>query len=96
MSTSVLDSDEGHQSASSSDERSSTSDADSTSNSDTEEEITPEYLQSLLDKARRHAREEARRVSMLREEREVDGFGGKDVDIIKIGDGEEEEEEEYV
>lgn len=94
MSTvSVLDAE--NQSASSSDESSSTSDADSTSDSDTEEEITPGYLQSLLDKARQHAREEARRVSMLREERGVDGFGEQD--IIKIGDGEEEQkEEEYV
>ncbi|KAI9568617.1 Fcf2 pre-rRNA processing-domain-containing protein [Boletus coccyginus] len=90
MSTSALD--EENQSASSSDESSSTSDADSTSDSDMEEEVTPEYLQSLLDKARQHAREEARRVNMLREERGMDGFGEQD--IIKISDGEEEQKEE--
>ncbi|KAH0831923.1 hypothetical protein J3R83DRAFT_12806 [Lanmaoa asiatica] len=61
----------------------------STSDSDTEEEVTPEYLQSLLDKARRNAREEARRVKMLQEEKETDGFGEEE--IIKISDREEEE-----
>ncbi|KAF8555203.1 Fcf2-domain-containing protein [Imleria badia] len=59
--------------------------------SDEGEEITPEYLQSLLDQARRNAREEAQRVKMLQEERETVGFGEQDV--IKIGDGEKEKEE---
>jgi hypothetical protein len=62
--------------------------------SDEGEEITPEYLQSLLDQARRNAREEAQRVKMLQEERETVGFGEQDV--IKIGDGEKEKEETYV
>lgn len=60
---------------------------------DEEEEVTPEYLQSLLDKARQNAREEAQRVRMLQEERETVGFGAQD--IIKVGD-EEEKEEKYV
>ena len=57
--------------------------------SDEEEEITPEYLNSLLDQARLNAREEAQRAKMLREERETVGFGEQD--IIKIADGEEKE-----
>lgn len=79
--------------ASDSDSDSSTFEAESTSDSDTEEEVTPEYLQSLLDTARRNAREEARRVKMLQEEKETDGFGEQE--IIKIGEG-EEKEEQYV
>lgn len=58
--------------------------------SDEEEEITPEYLNSLLDQARLNAREEAQRAKMLREERETVGFGEQD--IIKIAGGEEKEE----
>ncbi|KAF8443083.1 Fcf2 pre-rRNA processing-domain-containing protein [Boletus edulis BED1] len=60
--------------------------------SDSEEEITPEYLQSLLDKARQNAREEAQRVKMLREEGEMHAFGEQD--IIQIGEGDEAKEEE--
>jgi hypothetical protein len=85
MSTDALD--EETRMASDSDSDASTSEVDSASNSDTEEEVTPEYLQSLLDTARRNVREEARRVAMLREEKETDGFGEQD--IVKIGDGEE-------
>ncbi|KAN0087439.1 Fcf2 pre-rRNA processing domain containing protein [Tylopilus felleus] len=59
--------------------------------SDVEEEITPEYLQSLLDTARRNVREEAQRVKMLQEEKETNGFGEED--IIKIDDEEQEKEE---
>lgn len=83
-STSSSDSD------SDSDSNSSTSADGTTSDSDTEEEITPEYLQSLLDKAR----QEARRVKMLQEEKEADPFGEKD--IIKLDDGEDETDEKYV
>lgn len=59
-----------------------------------ETDVTPEYLQSLLDEARRNAREEARRVKMLQEEKETDGFGEED--IIKIGDEQKDKEEKYV
>lgn len=62
--------------------------------SDVEEEITPEYLQSLLDTARRNVREEAQRVKMLQEEKETNGFGEED--IIKMDDEEQEKEEKYV
>ncbi|KAG6376952.1 hypothetical protein JVT61DRAFT_986 [Boletus reticuloceps] len=60
--------------------------------SDSEEVITPEYLQSLLDKARQNVREEAQRVKMLREEGEMHAFGEQD--IIQIGEGDEAKEEQ--
>ena len=87
----LVDDDARSSSLSDSDSESSTSISDSTSDSDSEEEIELGYLQSLLDTARQKAREEAQRIKMLREE---NAFG--ETDVIKVGNGEDEKEDECV